>query len=47
MKTGHGGIRDVEFVIQFLQLLNGGDLPALRTTNTLEAIVAVGEASAA
>ena len=39
MKTGHGGIRDIEFVIQFLQLLNGGDLPQLRTGNTLEAIV--------
>ena len=39
VKTGRGGIRDVEFAIQFLQLLNGGDLPALRTTNTLEAIV--------
>jgi [glutamine synthetase] adenylyltransferase / [glutamine synthetase]-adenylyl-L-tyrosine phosphorylase len=39
VKTGHGGIRDVEFVIQFLQLLNGGDLPDLRTGNTLEAIV--------
>ncbi len=38
VKTGHGGIRDVEFAIQFLQLLNGGDLPQLRTTNTLEAI---------
>ncbi|MDZ4820513.1 MAG: bifunctional [glutamate--ammonia ligase]-adenylyl-L-tyrosine phosphorylase/[glutamate--ammonia-ligase] adenylyltransferase [Planctomycetota bacterium] len=38
VKTGHGGIRDVEFVIQFLQLLNGGDLPQLRTQNTLEAI---------
>ncbi|MEK6246961.1 MAG: hypothetical protein N2C12_02200, partial [Planctomycetales bacterium] len=38
VKTGRGGIRDVEFVIQFLQLLNGGDLPAARTTNTLEAI---------
>ena len=38
VKTGHGGIRDVEFVIQFLQLLNGGDLPVLRTTNTLEAM---------
>ena len=37
MKTGHGGIRDIEFVIQFLQLLNGGDLPQLRTGNTLEA----------
>jgi [glutamine synthetase] adenylyltransferase / [glutamine synthetase]-adenylyl-L-tyrosine phosphorylase len=39
VKTGHGGIRDIEFVIQFLQLLNGGDLAALRTGNTLEAIV--------
>lgn len=38
VKTGHGGIRDVEFVIQFLQLLNGGDLADLRTGNTLEAI---------
>ena len=38
VKTGHGGIRDVEFVIQFLQLLNGGDLPELRTANTLEAM---------
>jgi glutamate-ammonia-ligase adenylyltransferase len=38
VKTGRGGIRDVEFVIQFLQLLNGGDLPKLRTPNTLEAI---------
>ena len=38
VKTGHGGIRDIEFVIQFLQLLNGGDLPEVRTGNTLEAI---------
>ncbi|NUQ61723.1 MAG: bifunctional [glutamate--ammonia ligase]-adenylyl-L-tyrosine phosphorylase/[glutamate--ammonia-ligase] adenylyltransferase [Pirellulales bacterium] len=38
VKTGHGGIRDIEFVIQFLQLLNGADLAELRTGNTLEAI---------
>lgn len=38
VKTGHGGIRDIEFTIQFLQLLNGGGLPELRTSNTLEAI---------
>ncbi|GIW96373.1 MAG: glutamate-ammonia-ligase adenylyltransferase [Pirellulaceae bacterium] len=38
IKTGHGGIRDIEFVIQFLQLLNGGDLPEIRTGNTLQAI---------
>jgi glutamate-ammonia-ligase adenylyltransferase len=38
VKTGHGGIRDVEFVIQFLQLLNGGDQADVRTGNTLDAI---------
>jgi glutamate-ammonia-ligase adenylyltransferase len=38
IKTGHGGIRDIEFVIQFMQLLNGGELPEVRTTNTLDAI---------
>ena len=38
VKTGHGGIRDIEFVIQFLQLLNGGDLPELRVGNTIEAL---------
>ncbi|MCA9150362.1 MAG: bifunctional [glutamate--ammonia ligase]-adenylyl-L-tyrosine phosphorylase/[glutamate--ammonia-ligase] adenylyltransferase [Planctomycetales bacterium] len=38
VKSGRGGIRDIEFVIQFLQLLNGSDLPELRTGNTLEAI---------
>ncbi len=43
VKCGHGGIRDVEFVIQFLQLLNGGDLPGLRTGNTLEAITRLRE----
>ena len=41
VKTGHGGIRDIEFVIQFLQLLHGGELRAVRTGNTLEAIVAL------
>ncbi len=38
VKAGHGGIRDIEFVIQFLQLLNGGDLPQIRSGNTLDAI---------
>ena len=41
VKTGRGGIRDVEFVIQFLQLLNGGDLPTLRNGNTLAAMAAL------
>jgi [glutamine synthetase] adenylyltransferase / [glutamine synthetase]-adenylyl-L-tyrosine phosphorylase len=38
VKTGRGGIRDIEFTIQFLQLLAGGDTPAVRTGTTLEAI---------
>lgn len=41
VKTGHGGIRDVEFAIQFLQLLNGGDLPEVRQRNTLAAMQAL------
>lgn len=41
VKTGHGGIRDIEFAIQFLQLLNGGDLPEVRQRNTLLAMQAL------
>lgn len=41
VKTGYGGIRDIEFMIQFLQLLNGGDMPEVRTGNTLLAIAAL------
>jgi glutamate-ammonia-ligase adenylyltransferase len=44
VKTGRGGIRDIEFTIQFLQLLNGGDLPALRQRNTLAALEALEKA---
>lgn len=44
VKTGHGGIRDIEFVIQFLQLLNGGDLPRIRVPGTLEAIAQLEQA---
>ncbi len=38
VKTGHGGIRDVEFVVQFLQLLHGGEYPQVRHANTTVAI---------
>ena len=38
MKDGRGGIRDIEFTIQFLQLLSGGDTPRVRAGATLEAI---------
>jgi glutamate-ammonia-ligase adenylyltransferase len=46
VKTGHGGIRDIEFAIQFLQLLNGGALDQVRTGNTLEAIIKLNQAGA-
>ena len=38
VKTGRGGIRDVEFVVQFLQLLHGGQYPEVRHANTLIAL---------
>lgn len=38
IKTFSGGIRDIEFTVQALQLLNGGKNPVLRTGNTIEAI---------
>jgi glutamate-ammonia-ligase adenylyltransferase len=44
VKTGHGGIRDIEFTIQFLQLLNASDLPEVRQRNTLLAMQALEKA---
>src|SRR5262245_14088610 len=41
VKTGRGGIRDIEYTVQFLQLLNGGDLPGVRQRNTLLALEAL------
>ena len=46
VKHGLGGIRDIEFTIQFLQLLGGGDTPAVRTPTTLDAIRRLAEAGA-
>jgi len=39
VKTGRGGIRDIEFVTQYLQLVHGRNLPSVRSTNTLDALV--------
>lgn len=41
VKTGFGGIRDIEFVTQFLQLLNAGRMPELRERSTLAALKAL------
>ena len=37
-KLGRGGLADVEWTVQLLQLRHGHRLPALRTTRTLEAL---------
>jgi glutamate-ammonia-ligase adenylyltransferase len=38
VKLGYGGIRDVEYVIQFLQLLHGSRTPEVRHHNSLAAL---------
>ncbi|MEX2117666.1 MAG: hypothetical protein WEB37_12340 [Bacteroidota bacterium] len=38
LKLGEGGIRDVEFIVQGLQLLNGGENERLRESNTLKSL---------
>ena len=37
-KLGRGGLSDVEWTVQLLQLRHAGDVPALRTTSTLDAL---------
>jgi glutamate-ammonia-ligase adenylyltransferase len=38
VKNGHGGIREIEFFAQALQLIHAGQRPALRTRSTLGAL---------
>lgn len=44
IKLGRGGLRDVEFTAQLLQLVHGSDDPTLRTPATLDALTALAEA---
>jgi len=44
VKEGVGGIRDVEFTVQLLQLIAGGSNPALRVPDTLTALRKLTEA---
>jgi glutamate-ammonia-ligase adenylyltransferase len=44
IKTGRGGLVDVEFVTQMLQLRHGHEMPQLRSRNTLVALAALGDA---
>ena len=43
VKLGPGGIRDIEFVVQLLQLVHGGADPSLRSPTTLDALARLTE----
>jgi glutamate-ammonia-ligase adenylyltransferase len=42
IKLGPGGIREIEFIVQALQLVRGGKEPALRARGTRQALAALG-----
>jgi glutamate-ammonia-ligase adenylyltransferase len=44
LKRGPGGVVDIEFIVQMLQLVHGGREPRLRTTGTLAGLVAAHDA---
>ncbi len=44
LKLGPGGIREIEFLVQALQLIRGGREPALRTSSLLSALTALAAA---
>ncbi|TNF45950.1 bifunctional [glutamate--ammonia ligase]-adenylyl-L-tyrosine phosphorylase/[glutamate--ammonia-ligase] adenylyltransferase, partial [bacterium] len=41
IKVGEGGLVDIEFAVQVLQLYHGHDLPEVRTTSTMAALMAL------
>jgi len=43
-KLGRGGLADVEWTVQLLQLRHAHEIPALRETSTLKALDVIGEA---
>jgi [glutamine synthetase] adenylyltransferase / [glutamine synthetase]-adenylyl-L-tyrosine phosphorylase len=44
IKRGRGGLRDIEFAVQLLQLVHGRHDPGIRSPNTLEALDQLGTA---
>ncbi|WP_296605119.1 bifunctional [glutamine synthetase] adenylyltransferase/[glutamine synthetase]-adenylyl-L-tyrosine phosphorylase [Nocardioides sp.] len=44
LKLGRGGLADIEWTVQLLQMRYAGSVPALRTSRTLEALAAAHEA---
>lgn len=41
VKYSHGGLVDIEYTVQYLQLMHGASHPRIRATNTLEALDAL------
>src|SRR4029079_14184930 len=41
LKYGAGGLIDIEYAVQYLQVIHGHDHPSLRTPNTLQALAAL------
>jgi glutamate-ammonia-ligase adenylyltransferase len=44
IKLGQGGIREIEFFVQALQLINGGKIPAVRSPSTCRSLDLLSEA---
>ena len=44
VKLGRGGIREIEFTVQLLQVVRGGQFPELRMRSTLQALTALVQA---
>ncbi len=45
IKLSRGGIREIEFTVQLLQVVRGGQFPELRTRSTLQALERISTAS--
>lgn len=43
VKYSQGGVIDIEYAVQYLQVMHGHDRPSLRTPNTLQALAALVE----
>src|SRR5581483_12327494 len=41
LKRGRGGIMDIEFIVQYLQLIHGPAFPPLRQANTEQSLKAL------
>ena len=45
IKLGEGGIREIEFIVQVIQLIRGGRMPSLQEKNLLKALAAENHAN--